>query len=65
MEYSLYALKEHDSTVDIQRPKEIDVRLTDGRQIDRSVVRVTVGEHGGITVSVAEGIVVTQDVPTE
>jgi hypothetical protein len=58
-EHSLYTLSALDDSVDVQRPKDMLVRLTDGEQLDRSIARVTVGEHGGVTIAVREGVVVT------
>lgn len=56
---SLYALSTHDPDVDVQRPRELEVRLTDGKQLDVTIVRVTVSEHGGIIIAVPDGVSVT------
>lgn len=50
---SLYSLSDHDGSVDIQRPKRLEVRTTDG---DRTVAVVEEREDGSLLVTVAAGV---------
>lgn len=52
---SLYPLSEHDSTVDIQRPKRLEVRETAN---DSKVCEVEIDFRGDITVRVAPGVTI-------